>query len=201
MSLIANQLERGRCGHAHGGSLLERQAGRLLDEVILRSPGVFGKGTRAPTEYLVSWSKPLHILADRFDRPRDIGPGNANLRLAQSGRHAHEVGRPGHEDQVTQVDRGRMDVDQNLVVRDLGLRDVPCLQDPRRAIPVLNDCLHVWASDFLYTHERTMYAVWCMAYATAYNVRCQARLARYWGPETWCAWPHARHRQRSPGPA
>ena len=72
-------------------------------------------------------------------------PGNLVLRLAQSRGHAHDERRARHEDPVTDVDRRRVDADQDLGVPDLGLLDVPCLQDIRRAVLLLNDRLHRWS--------------------------------------------------------
>ena len=80
---------------------------------------VLGEGAGAPAEHLVARAKALDVLADRFDRARDVRPRDRVLRLAQPGGHAHDEGRAGHEDPVADMDRGRVDADQDLVVADL----------------------------------------------------------------------------------
>ena len=75
--------------------------------------------------------KSAHVPADRLDGAREIRTGNRVLRLAQSGGEAHDERRAGHEDPVTDVDRCGVDADQDLVVADLGLVDIPRLQDGR----------------------------------------------------------------------
>ena len=107
LAVVAKELEGGRGGDADGRRLLEREVGRLPDELVLGRPRVLGEGAGAPPEDLVARSESLHVLADRLDRPRDIRPGNGVLRLAQAGGHAHDERRAGHEDPVADVDRGR----------------------------------------------------------------------------------------------
>jgi hypothetical protein len=72
LPLIAKSLEGGECGHPNGRGLLEREVGRLRREVVLSSTRIFREGTFAPAEYLITWLKLLHVLADRLDLPRDI---------------------------------------------------------------------------------------------------------------------------------
>jgi len=73
LALIANSLEGGECGHPNGRGLLEREVGRLERKVVLSSTRILGKGAFAPAEYLITWLKLLHVLADRLDLPRFSG--------------------------------------------------------------------------------------------------------------------------------
>ena len=57
-----------------------------------------------------------------------------------------------------------MDADEDLHVPDPGLLDVPCLEDLRRAVPVLDDRLHVWSQPLwsrltAYAISYTLYTV------------------------------------------
>ena len=54
LAVVAKELEGGRRGHADGGRLLEREVGRLLDELVLGRVGVLGEGAGAPAEHLVA---------------------------------------------------------------------------------------------------------------------------------------------------
>ena len=142
LAVVAQELERGRGGHADRGRLLEGEIGRLLEELVLCRPRVLGEGSRAPAEDLVARLEPGHIRPDRLDRPRDVGSGHAVLRPAESGREAHDERRARHEDPVTDMDGCRMDANQHLVGRDLRLVDVLRLEDLCGAVAVLNDRLH-----------------------------------------------------------
>ena len=142
LAVVAKKLEGGSRGYADSCGLLEAESGRLRHEVVLCRNRVLGEGTRAPAENVVTSPKLRHSLPDRLDCPRDVRPRNAVLRLAQSGRHPHEVRRARHDDHVTDVDGRCTDADQDLAVADLGSVDVPALKDVGRAVPVLNDCLH-----------------------------------------------------------
>ena len=72
------------------------------------------------------------------------------------------------------MDGRGVDADQHLVVADLGLVDVRELERLVRAVVVLDDRLHVGPRFSLHSRLRTVYAAVCTAYASAYDVRCQA---------------------------
>src|SRR5579864_17320 len=143
LDLASKQLE-GRCrGHPDGGRLLEREVGRLRQEVVLRGTRVLGESARAPAEHLVSWPELRDGTAYSLDRARDIRPRNAVLRLADADGHAREVRHASHEDPVADMDRGRVDADQNLDI--LGHRPGDFLDAQHRAglaVNVLDDRLH-----------------------------------------------------------
>ena len=143
LALVAQQLEGGRGRDPQGRGLLEREAGRLGHEVVRWSTHVLGEGARRPAEDLVARSELGHILADRLDRARDIGPRDPVLRPARAGREAQEVGQAPGEDPVPDVDRCRVDAHQHLAITDVRLVDVLELECFLRAVVVLDDRLHV----------------------------------------------------------
>ena len=69
-----------------------------------------------------------YALSDRFDGPRDVRPRYRVLGLAQPGGEAHHERRSGHEDPVTDVNRRRVDANQNLMIADDRLVDVARLE-------------------------------------------------------------------------
>src|SRR5437660_10069747 len=72
LALVAKQLESSGCRYADGRGLLEREVGRLRNEMVRRSGRVLGEGARAPTEYLIAWPEAGHAIADRLDRSRYV---------------------------------------------------------------------------------------------------------------------------------
>ncbi len=130
----------------------------LGDEVVRWSTHVLGEGACRPAEDLVARSELGHILADRLDGARDIGPRDPVLRPARAGREAQEVGQAPDEDPVPDVDRCRVDAHQHLAITDGRLVDVLELECFLRAVVVLDDRLHVWLAFVWYAVVRTMYA-------------------------------------------
>ena len=110
-----------------------------------------------------------HVLADRFDGPRDVRPRDGVLRRAQPGGHAHDERRAGHEDPVAEVDGCRVDADQHLVCADSGM-------SMSRACRTSAEPYLSWTIAFIWCLasplRRGAYGVRvvCMAYATAYDV-------------------------------
>ena len=82
LAVVAEKLQRGGGGNAHGRGLLEGDVRWLPNEMVLGRGHVLGEGALAPAEDLVACSKSLHVLADRLDSPCDIGSRNADLGLA-----------------------------------------------------------------------------------------------------------------------
>ena len=70
--MIANSIEGGEGGVSNGRGLLEREVGRLRQEVVFSSARILGEGAPAPAEHLVARSKLLHVFADRLDLPGQI---------------------------------------------------------------------------------------------------------------------------------
>ena len=172
LAVIPKQLESGAGRHADGCRLLEGEIGRLADELILRCAGELGKGARAPTEDLVPGPEGVDLRTDRLDRPRDVGSRNTVLWLGQPGAHAHDVRHSRHQDPVTDVDGGRMDANEHIVLADLGLADILCGQDLRGAVLVLDDRLHCGAPSCAVLVTWTLYAAFVYAvHPTAYDVR------------------------------
>ena len=84
---------------------------------------VLGKGTRAPAEYLIPWPQLCHAVADRLDRPRDIGSRNTVLWLAHSVRRARDVRNARDHHPITDMDRSRVNAYQYLAILDHRLGD------------------------------------------------------------------------------
>jgi len=137
--LIANGIEGRESRVTDGRGLLERQVGRLRQEVVLWSARILGESALAPAEHLIARSKLLHVSADRLDPARDISSRDLALRLAQADHHAHDVRHAPQEVPVADIDRRGVNAYQHLAVADHRLVDVLALQDIRRAVPVLDD--------------------------------------------------------------
>src|SRR5439155_16527459 len=129
LSVIAQELEGGRSRDPDGGSLLEREIGWLVDQLILGCRRVLREGAIAPSEHLITYSKALHDSANRLDSPGDISSRNAVLWLAQPGREAHDVRHACHQDPVADMDGCGVHTHQHFAVADLRPLDVLRLQD------------------------------------------------------------------------
>ena len=120
-------------GHVGG---LERQCPILADSDVL------GEGAASAAEHLIPRSKPLHVPADRFDRPCKIDAHSCGRRCADAGIQAHDVRRSPHVVPVERIDRGRANPDQDFIVRRRRLFDVLHLENIGRTITAVNDGLH-----------------------------------------------------------
>jgi hypothetical protein len=72
----------------------------------------------APSEDLITRSQLGYVLADGLDRGGHIRPRNRVLWPSQSRREAHEQGHAGHQHPIPDMDRRRVDAQQDLVVPD-----------------------------------------------------------------------------------
>ena len=132
LAVVAQELQSGRGGHTDRGRLLEREVDRLLDELVLGRPRIFGERSRAPAEHLVARSKARATsLPTASTVPAKSVPGTRFFGFRRPRGEPHDERRAGHEDPVTDMDGSRLDADQHLVVRDLRLVDVPWLAGPR----------------------------------------------------------------------
>ncbi len=120
-----------------------RSAGFLMSWVSVDAC-VFGERAVAPPEHLVARPEALHVAANGLDGAGDIGARNWVLRLAQAGDEAHDERRARHQDPVADMDRRRVDANEDLVVGDLGLVDLARGENVGRPVLVLNDCQHDW---------------------------------------------------------
>ena len=128
---VAQRLEGGETGHRNGGRLLERDVGRLGDEVLLRSNRVLGERADATAEDLIPDPKTRHVLADRFDDARQIGAANTELRSAQPEGQPNDVRHAMNAGPVRRVHGGRVNTHEHLVVLGDRLVDVLELHDIR----------------------------------------------------------------------
>jgi hypothetical protein len=130
--VIAKGLEGDEPGHGNGSGLVEGEACRLRRQCVFGDGRVLGKGPTKPTapaEDLVAGLQPGHAVADGFDRPRYVRPSDGVLWPAQPVDRAGDVRQAAHDRPVGWIDPGGPDANQHLVVADLGLVDVACLQD------------------------------------------------------------------------
>ena len=197
LPFVPEELEGGRGRNADSSRLLEGEVGWLLDEVVLSRPGVLSEGARAPAEDLVARTELRDTAADRLDRSCNVRSGYAILRLPKAGGQAHDPGRARHQDPVADMDGRRMNPDEDLGVRDLGLVDGRELEHIVSAIRVLSDCLHVGP---LFSGHLPAYGVRLGVYGvrymcTMYAVNPQSR------NERWRRWPSPLSRARSPAAA
>jgi hypothetical protein len=101
----------------------------LILQRVFGNGRILGKGAAAPAEDLVTRPKPRHTRADGLNLPRHIRTSNTRLWLAQPVQHAGDVRETAHDRPVSRVDGGRANSNQNVVVSDIGLVDVPEFQD------------------------------------------------------------------------
>jgi hypothetical protein len=112
-------------------------------EFVLPGRCVFGEGAGARAEHLVADLEPAHVRTDRLDDPSDIRAPNTSLGRAQpESHHPHQVWLTRHGVLVTDMDPSRPNPDKQLVVGDLGLRNLREPQNVGGAIGVLHDRLH-----------------------------------------------------------
>ena len=89
LALVAEtlQAEHGRLGYRR--SFLERHACGFQDEgSVLRNGDVLGEGTQAMPQYvsqdLITWPKLRHVLAYRFNPPRNVRSEDRAFRFQES---------------------------------------------------------------------------------------------------------------------
>ena len=153
-ALVTQRLERGDGGDWDGGRLLEREVGRLGHNLVLSGEGIFGEGAGGNAEHLITRLQLGHALTDRLDAPRDIAARDADLGRAEPVAHrAHQVRLAGHEVPHARVEAGGDDPYEHFAITDDRLVDVLELQDIRRTVGLLDDCLH-GAKISLLRHER-----------------------------------------------
>src|SRR4051812_19434253 len=142
LPLIANGGEGCERGVSDGRRLLEREVGRLRQEVALHGAGILGEGAPTPAEHLITRSKLLDASADRLDLTGDIESRHRAPRLTQARHRAHNVRHAPHEVPVADIDGRRPDPYEHVVVLDDRLVDGSELQDVRGAVLVLDHRLH-----------------------------------------------------------
>src|SRR6478672_2999925 len=88
LPLIANGSEGGERGVSNGRRLPEREAGRLRQDVVLRSARILGEGAPTPAEHLIARSKLLYAAADCLDLPGHVESRCLALWTPQAGHGA-----------------------------------------------------------------------------------------------------------------
>jgi hypothetical protein len=131
LPLIANGVEGGERGVSDRRRLLEREVGRLRQEVVLCSARILSEGAFAPAEHLIARPKLFHVSADRLDLPGYIESRNLAPRLAQANPQTHDVWHPLQEMPGADIDCRCAHAYQHLIVLDDRLVDVLDLQDIR----------------------------------------------------------------------
>ena len=143
-ALVAKALERGVAGHRHGGSLLERQVGRLGRDVVRLGADVLREGAAALAEDLVAGLELGHVRADRLDRPGQVDAGRAGrFGRRRPSRHPDQVwaGRASRASRTALTRRGA-DADEDAVVVDDRAVDLLGAEDVGGPVRVADDRLH-----------------------------------------------------------
>ena len=104
--------------------MLEREARRLRNEVLLFPAHILGKCAAANAEYRITGSKLRHVPTDRLDVPRHIDSRDGVLGSAQAGSQADDERDAAHEVPVEGIDRGRSNPYEHAVVVDHRLLDL-----------------------------------------------------------------------------
>jgi hypothetical protein len=138
---IAEALNGGERGDAHGTRLFEGQAGRLRHQRGLRADRVLGQGAVAGAENLVAGLEPGDGSSYRLDRACHIHPETAGLR-SQTHLEPGEVWLASHVVPLVGIDRSSADPDQDPVVPDHRLGNLPQFEDLGWSIPLIDDRLH-----------------------------------------------------------
>ena len=116
--VIAQSLEGSKRRHADRRGLLECEIGRFQRQPLLGGGRILGEGALAPTEDLLTRLELGHALADRLDRPCDIRSRNTVLCSGQAEHRAHDVRHASYAMRVTDMDRGRVNSYQHLIILD-----------------------------------------------------------------------------------
>ena len=80
--------------------------------------------------------------ADRGDRPSQVEPGHPVPRAPEAGRQSRDERRSPHGEDVTDVQSGGMDPDEDLALCRLWQPDVARFEALDRPVGVLDDRLH-----------------------------------------------------------
>jgi len=88
---------------------------------LLAHGDVLGEGPGPPAEYLVAGLRTLERLADRLDRSSKVTPYSGVFWLPEAVVQAHQVRGTFHFVPVEWVDRRRVHLDQDFIVRSGGL--------------------------------------------------------------------------------
>ena len=176
LSVVPQHLERGGRGHADGRGLLEREVRRLGHELLLGRARVLREGACAPAEHLVTRPKPVTSLPTASTVPAMSVPGTGFFGRRSPVARRMTNGDAGHEDPVTDVDRGRVDPDQHLAVADRRLVDLLRVggPPPSRTCPGRSPSCPALLGRSRCVRCTRMY----MTYANVYLVRCQPRSGR-----------------------
>ena len=124
-SHVPETLEGGVRRHPDGGRLLERHIRRFPDESNVANCDVLRQGPDAHAEDFVSEPKLCHVFADRFDASRKVPTEDAvhGPALAEPDQ-ADDIRPTSHHVHVPQVEGGRGDANQHLIVADGRLLDL-----------------------------------------------------------------------------
>jgi hypothetical protein len=90
---------------------------------------VLGEGAFPDAEHLIPGLEPRHAPAERLHNPGNIHAGDGILWGTEPEGQSCDVGQAGHQVPDAPVYTCHVNAYQYLVVRDLGLVDVPKLQD------------------------------------------------------------------------
>lgn len=132
---------RGRRGD--GRSLREAEVRRLGREPVRSRGRVLSEGAPTRPEHLVSRLEAGHLLAHRPDRPGHVVTGNGVLgRTHADARDPEQIRQSRHLVPHALIDPGRLYLNKHIVATNHRPVDLPEFKDVRRAVPVLDDCLH-----------------------------------------------------------
>jgi hypothetical protein len=143
LALVAQSLEGGRARRGNGRCLREAEARRLAREPVRSRACVLSEGAAASPEHLFPRLEAGHLLANRLDSPRHVVTGNGVLGRAHTdARDPEQIRQSRHLVPDALIDPGRLCPNKHMVIPNHRPVDLPEFQDVRRAVPVLDDCLH-----------------------------------------------------------
>src|SRR5215216_972023 len=132
LSLIAKTREGDESGGRYGRGLFKRDACRLQGQLVFGNRHILGIGsaivplplTRCLAEYLITWLKLRHVLANRLNVACHIRSRNTVLWFEQPSAHqAQGVGPASHDIPDIWMDGSRVNSYQHFIVLDHRLVD------------------------------------------------------------------------------
>ena len=140
---IAQRLQRRYGSYGYCCGLFERDIVGLVDHgPVLVLQDILAERTRRATEHGIAGSEPGYIFANGLDHACEIHPeawlpGRTNART-----QTHDVRGPAHVMPVEWIDRGCLDLDQQLVPDRRRYLQVFQCKDVGRAVAAMHDRLH-----------------------------------------------------------
>src|SRR5215211_3453535 len=132
LSLMAKTREGDESGGRYGRGLFKRDVGRLQGQLLFGNRHILGIGsavvplplTRCLAEYLITWLKLRHVLANRLNVPCHICSRNTVLWFEQPSPHQTQgVGPASHDMPDIWMDGSRVNSYQYFIVLDHRLAD------------------------------------------------------------------------------